>query len=268
MRDRLRQLLESTGTEILAIRDGRSRLKADGSPVTLADQLSHDRIVADLARWSDVLVVSEEADQLPDTLLEEFWLLDPLDGTKEFVKESGEFTINLALIRNARPILGIVHLPVTRTTYWGDETGAYIARADEAFTPIRASSADGDDLRSRPTRVAVSRDHITEGDEAIIARLGDVEWIPAGSALKLCLVAEGSADVYVRAGNTMEWDTAAAHAILLAAGGQLRTLDGSELTYGKPRFLNPGFVAATTPTLLTRAVTLPFTENREPGTEN
>jgi 3'(2'), 5'-bisphosphate nucleotidase len=255
MRDRLRQLLESTGTEILAIRDGRARIKADGSPVTLADQLSHDRILADLAEWSDVLVVSEEAESLPEVLPEEFWLLDPLDGTKEFVKESGEFTINLALIRNARPILGIVHLPVTRATYWGDDSGAFAARADEAFTPIRAASPQPvEQNENLPVRVAVSRDHITAHDEAIIARLGEVDRIPAGSALKLCLVAEGSADVYVRAGNTMEWDTAAAHAVLVAAGGQIRTLDGSELTYGKPRFLNPGFVAATTASLLTRAL--------------
>lgn len=248
-KEHLIRIVEEAGTAILAVRNHHTETKADGSPVTAADRAAHELVMGELPKVSELPIVSEEADQLPDELPDEFWLLDPLDGTKELLKDSGEYTVNLALIRNREPVLGFVHLPAHRRTYYGDASGAYVRRDGGDPEEIHVGrTTDG------IVRIAVSRDHITAEDEAVIARFEGCERVPAGSSMKLCLVAEGSADLYIRCGNTMEWDIAAAHAVLIGAGGRLRTLDGEELGYGKHDLRNPGFIAAGDPDLLERAL--------------
>ena len=242
-------LVESAGAAILDVKQHHVETKADGSPVTAADHAAHDLVMRELPKLSDIPIVSEEAETLPGELPDEFWLLDPLDGTKELLKDSGEYTVNLALVRNLKPVLGFVHLPAKQRTYWGDSAGSFVRQHRGSPEPVRASRAEDGRIR-----IAVSRDHVTDQDEAVIARFEGCERIPAGSALKLCLVAEGSADLYVRCGNTMEWDIAAAHAVLLGAGGHLLTLDGNELEYGKSTLKNPGFIAAVDEELLERAL--------------
>jgi 3'(2'), 5'-bisphosphate nucleotidase len=168
-----------------------------------------------------------------------FWLVDPLDGTREFISRNGEFTVNIALIEDGRPLLGVVHIPALDTTYGGIVPG--IARRRRAGTrnviAARTPQHDG-------VIVLSSRSH---GDASALDAFLEAERVrghrTAGSALKFCLVAEGVADLYPRLGRTMEWDTAAGHAIVLAAGGRVTTIDGDELTYGKPGFDNPHFVA-------------------------
>lgn len=247
--EQLIRIIEEAGAAILAVKDHHTVAKIDGSPVTAADHAAHEIVMRDLPEISSVPIISEESEAMPDEIPEEFWLLDPLDGTKELLKDSGEFTVNLALIRDRRPVMGIIHLPASDITYLADGAGAFVRRGAGQLQPIRVGRREDGVIR-----IAVSRDHITEDDEHVIARFDGCERIPAGSALKLCLVAEGSADLYVRCGNTMEWDIAAAHAVLTAAGGTLRTLDGKELLYGKTALLNPGFIAASDEELLKRAL--------------
>ncbi len=249
LNEQLLRIVEAAGAAILAVKDHHVVAKIDGSPVTAADHAAHDLVMRELPQISSVPIISEESETLPGEIPDEFWLLDPLDGTKELLKDSGEFTVNLALIRDGRPVMGIVHLPASDITYIADGGGAFMRRGAGELQPIRVARAtDG------VIRIAISRDHITSEDEEVIARFEGCDRIPAGSALKLCLVADGSADLYVRCGNTMEWDIAAAHAILNAAGGTLRTLDGNELRYGKPTLRNPGFIAASDEELLARAL--------------
>ncbi|MBI1842200.1 MAG: 3'(2'),5'-bisphosphate nucleotidase CysQ, partial [Verrucomicrobia bacterium] len=175
----------------------------------------------------------------PDAFPGEFWLVDPLDGTKEFLKQSGEFTVNIALIRDRRPVLGVVHAPAIGLTYWADDGGlAHRRRGSGPAEVIRARAPQ----RGRLTAVA-SRDHAGPRVEAWLRGHPDAQTTSMGSSLKFCLVAEGAADLYLRDLPTMEWDTAAAHAVLAAAGGTVWTLDGSPLRYGKPGLRNPGFAA-------------------------
>lgn len=213
------------------------RTKSDESPVTAADLRSHEVIMARLREVSEIPIVSEESvDSQVNASQEEFWLIDPLDGTKEFIKKTGEFTVNVALIRRGRPIVGVVYAPAIDTTWFASvEGGAFVrtSEGDRSIAPIPSA---------RPLRVAVSRDHLRDDDEGFLARLGDVERIPMGSSLKFCRVAAGEADVYVRHGRTMEWDTAAAQCVVECAGGQVVDLVGKPLRYGKPGLDNPGFV--------------------------
>jgi 3'(2'), 5'-bisphosphate nucleotidase len=224
------------------------RAKADASPVTAADEAAEAVIVPALrALTPDIPVVSEEAVAAgdipevhgPGNPSNRFWLVDPLDGTKEFIGRNGEFTVNIALIENGRALLGVVHVPALATTYGGIVPGIARRRRDGATRPIAA--------RTLPEDGAIVLSSRSHGDaEAMNAFLG-AEQVgghrAAGSALKFCLVAEGIADLYPRLGRTMEWDTAAGHAVVVAAGGRVTTLDGTELTYGKPEFENPHFVA-------------------------
>lgn len=219
-----------------------ARFKTDASPVTAADEAA-DALIVDALRdlTPTTPVVSEEsADQFRGKApAGTFWLVDPLDGTKEFISERDEFTVNIALVEDGRPVLGVVFLPVRNEIYAGSARGGAIA-------------ADGSDQRRihcrRPPAggaiVAVSRSHGEKAaDGALIAGCRIAGEVHAGSALKFCLVARGDADVYPRAGRTMEWDTAAGHAVLLAAGGNVFDRSGLPLTYGKPGFENPSFVA-------------------------
>ena len=170
--------------------------------------------------------------------LEKFWLVDPLDGTKEFIKKSGEFTVNIALIQAGRPILGVVHCPVTGITYSAESgQGAWRQDKDGPFTAIHARKADAAALA-----VVASRDHAGPRVSKMLARMPGAELASVGSSLKFCLVAEGKADVYLRDLPTMEWDTAAAQCVVEAAGGQVLTLDGNALSYRKPEMRNPAIL--------------------------
>jgi 3'(2'), 5'-bisphosphate nucleotidase len=215
--------------------------KADGSPVTAADRAADDLIVARLQVLApDIPVVSEEshaAGARPDVSGGRFWLVDPLDGTKEFVNRNGEFTVNIGLIDKGVPVLGVILVPVTGKLYWGAAGLGAGVENGAAPVPIRARQAPADGLT-----VAASRSHRNPALESYLATVRMKDQKVAGSSLKFCLIAEGEADLYPRTGPTSEWDTAAGHAIVLAAGGHVETMDGAPLAYGKPNFLNPEFV--------------------------
>ena len=225
-----------------------ARAKADASPVTVADDAAEAVIIPALRRLlPGIPVVSEESvaagniPQIrgPENPSHRFWLVDPLDGTKEFINRNGEFTVNIALIENDRPVLGVVGVPALATTYGGIVPGIARVYRDGVAQEIRARKPPADGLivlSSRSHGDAAALDAFLAGERVGGQRI-------AGSALKFCLVAEGIADLYPRLGRTMEWDTAAGHAVLAAAGGRVTTVDGADLTYGKPGFENPHFVA-------------------------
>lgn len=219
------------------------RGKDDQSPVTEADERAEKLIVPALqALAPEIPVVAEEAvaaGRVPE-VAELFWLVDPLDGTKEFISRNGEFTVNIALVHRGQPVLGVVLAPALGRMFLGDVgRGAWIEDA-AGRRPIRCRSVPEAGLA-----VVASRSH---GDaaalDAFLAGRKVAALVSAGSSLKLCLVAAGEADLYPRLGRTMEWDIAAGHAVLAAAGGQVSTLDGAPLRYGKPGFDNPHFVAS------------------------
>jgi len=216
--------------------------KSDESPLTQADLASHNAIVAGLKQLTpDIPIISEE-DGLPDFEVrrhwERYWLIDPLDGTKEFVNRNGEFTVNIALIDNGRPVFGVVHVPVQEKTYIGCEGRGSELRENGAARPI--SVADGSNAA---VRIVGSRSHRGTSLDAFLDKLGDHDMVPMGSSLKFCTVAEGNADIYPRLGPTSEWDTAAAQAVVEQAGGQVLELDGKPLSYNqKADILNPWFV--------------------------
>jgi 3'(2'), 5'-bisphosphate nucleotidase len=217
--------------------------KADRSPVTVADERAEAIIVPMLqALTPDVPVVAEEAVAagcVPDVRGRPFWLVDPLDGTKEFIRRNGEFTVNIALIGNGRPMLGVVLAPAIEQLFAGIVgRGAWLVDG-EGRRDIRCRGVPAAGLT-----VVSSRSH---GDadalDSLLRGWPVAAQVLAGSSLKLCRVAEGSADLYPRLGRTMEWDIAAGHAVLAAAGGDVVTLDGRPLRYGKPGFENPHFIA-------------------------
>ncbi len=234
----------AAGHEILTVyeRDIDVSVKADSSPVTEADLRAERLIVDGLVRVApEVPVVAEEsvaAGRVPDVSGGRFFLVDPLDGTKEFISRNGEFTVNIALIDNLRPSLGVVHLPVLNETYWSDGERAWRRRGDAAAETIRCRFADNEALD-----VVASRSHRDAETDRYLQRFKVRNLVSAGSSLKFCRLAEGAADLYPRLGRTMEWDIAAGQAVLEAAGGEVRTLDGAPLGYGKPGFENPFFVA-------------------------
>ncbi|MDJ0812314.1 MAG: 3'(2'),5'-bisphosphate nucleotidase CysQ [Woeseiaceae bacterium] len=216
--------------------------KGDESPLTQADLASHRCIVAGLRSLTpDIPIISEE-EGLPEfaerSQWPRYWLIDPLDGTKEFVNRNGEFTVNIAFIDNGRPLLGVVHVPVHEKTYIGCEGHGSELRTADGTTAIRVSAAS----RS-PVRIVGSRSHRGSSLDAFLARVGETDMVPMGSSLKFCVVAEGGADIYPRLGPTSEWDTAAAQAVVEQAGGKVLELDGKPLSYNqKEDILNPYFV--------------------------
>ena len=218
--------------------------KGDNSPLTEADRASHEIIRAGLASLEPRLpLLSEES--RPEELLHRrrwasYWLVDPLDGTKEFVKRNGEFTVNIALIVDNRAILGIVLAPAIRLEYAAATAlGAWRSREGGPLEPIRTAVG-----HAGPARVLGSRSHASPTLIAYLERLGPHEIIPMGSSLKMCLVADGQADIYARFGPTSEWDTAAAQAVVETAGGSMVDLAGRELRYNtKESLLNPHFLA-------------------------
>ena len=229
------------------------REKEDASPVTDADEAAEAFILGALNTLTpEIPVVAEEAmaaGEMPVIEGHRFWLVDPLDGTKEFISRNGEFTVNIALIEDGQPAAGVVHAPALAMTWAGicgdDADGnktsgrAIFAETDKPLMDIRARA-----MPAEGAVVVASRRH-GEGQELddFLSRYKVAEKVSAGSSLKFCLVASGRADLYPRFGRTMEWDTAAGHAVLLAAGGQVYTLDGEPLDYGKPAFENPHFYA-------------------------
>lgn len=238
-------LAKRAGAAILEVYAGQFAVtdKADRSPLTLADLRSHELIVQGLAKIDPTIpVLSEEASDIPFEQRREwhrYWLVDPLDGTREFVSRNGEFTVNIALIEEHRAIAGIVYVPVRDVLYFGTLAGG-ARRSIEggAAEKISVSSAQ------RPLRVVGSRSHRDPEFAKLLPKLEPCELVSVGSSIKFCLVAEGSADFYPRFGPTSEWDTAAAQAVLEAAGGAVMGLDGSPLRYNtKASLLNPSFVA-------------------------
>lgn len=257
MNRRLREvacIARAAGREIMAVyeRDGdiEAALKTDGSPLTEADRRAHELIHAQLGRLApDIPLLSEESE--PDAFdarrgWRRFWLVDPLDGTRGFIRRDDQFTVNIALIDAGRPALGVVFAPLSGALYAADGDGAF-----------KVSAADGANGKARRIRVkpvdpgrvvmAVSRAHAGPRTAAYRARLADafaaVDTVAIGSSLKICLVAEGAADIYPRLSPTSEWDTAAAQCILESAGGGVTDIDGNALTYNKTDILNPRFLA-------------------------
>jgi len=233
------------GQEILHIyeSDFDVETKADNSPLTAADRAAHQLICRELTELTpDTPIWSEESAAIPfstRSLWSEFWLVDPLDGTKEFIKRNGEFTVNIALIRDNQPVLGVVHVPVHNRDYFGHRGGgSYLAERDghpDAISVRKPAAV--------PRRVVGSRSHRGSSLESYLERLGEHVMVPMGSSLKICLVAAGDADVYPRLGLTSEWDTAAAQAVVECAGGRVVDLNGKRLMYNtKADPLNPFFI--------------------------
>ena len=218
--------------------------KADSSPVTEADQAAEALILAGLERLTPTIpVIAEEAmaaGHEPEIAGDRFWLVDPLDGTREFLARNGEFTVNIALIEAGRPALGVVHVPTTGVTYTGAGPGT-ATRMTNGGPPlgIRARRAPPAGLVVTHSRTHANRDDLA----TYYAGLTVTRRLVTGSSVKFCLIAAGEADLYPRLGPTMEWDVAAGHAVLAAAWGTIRTLAGTELGYAKPGFRNPPFVA-------------------------
>lgn len=225
--------------------------KADNSPLTLADRRSHEVIARALAHTPHPLL-SEEGAHLPYEERRHWttlWIVDPLDGTKEFLKRNDEFTVNIALVSEGTPVMGVIYVPAKHVLFWGTrEGGAFRAEVDPATLQRgEAQRISAASHEARPYRVVASRSHLSPETQQFIDALRpahpDLETVSAGSSLKLCLVAEGRADVYPRLAPTMEWDTAAGHAIALAAGCTVTdAATGLPLTYNKPDLHNPFFI--------------------------
>ena len=242
--DSLHMIAVRAGQEIMTIynTDFDVELKGDSSPVTQADKLAESLITRAIRQdvTDEFPIIGEEAfldGEAPELEGGPFWLVDPLDGTKEFVKKTGEFTVNIALIDLGKPVVGVVHTPANGNVFMGSPLGAF---ADLGNGPsqihCRAFPPEG-------LTAMVSKSHKTPETDEYLAQYQIREETGAGSSLKFCMIARGLADIYPRLGRTMEWDTAAAHAVLKSAGGSVCDLDGNELTYGKPGFENPHFVA-------------------------
>lgn len=231
--------------------------KADNSPLTIADRLSHKRIAC-LLKETPYPILSEEG-KLDDYQTRKewniLWIVDPLDGTKEFIKRNGEFTVNIALVKDSKPVLGVIYVPVTRELYFAEETtGAYKINnidSSEADTDLKTLISQAAPLplpqSQRHFTIVASRSHLSPETESYIEKLkqihSDVDLISSGSSLKICRVAEGNADIYPRFAPTMEWDTAAGHAIAKAAGKDIyHTDEKTPLEYNKENLLNPWFI--------------------------
>ena len=240
------QIAVDAGKEILKIynKPFTSKMKKDKSPVTKADLIANDLICKRLQSINPkIQIISEEGKKKFSKKTNIFWLVDPLDGTKEFIKKNGEFTVNIALIKNCRPIYGVIYLPVKKEIYFTQNKSAYFSIIDhknsyKSKKKIKVKKRTGINnrvlllSRSYSRNIELSKKHF-KTNKAIFS----------GSSIKFCLIANGKGNIYPRLGTTMEWDTAAGHAILNAAGGSVRTLDRKVLKYGKRGFKNPSFIA-------------------------
>ena len=240
------QIAVDAGKEILKIynKPFASKMKKDKSPVTKADLVANDLICQRLQSINPkIQIISEEGKKKFSKKTRIFWLVDPLDGTKEFIKKNGEFTVNIALIKNCRPIYGVIYLPVKKEIYFTQNKSAYFSIIDhknsyKSKKKIKVKKRTGINnrvlllSRSYSRNIELSKKHF-KTDKVIFS----------GSSIKFCLIANGKGNIYPRLGTTMEWDTAAGHAILNAAGGSVTTLDRKVLKYGKKGFKNPSFIA-------------------------
>ena len=220
------------------------RIKDDNSPLTEADEKSHNYIIAELKKYfPGIPILSEEGESIEYKIRknwDEFFLVDPLDGTKEFIKRNGDFTINIALIKDQKPITGVIFVPVSDETYYGSEVnGSYRITNGEMKKISVKDSTPKDELTA-----VQSKSHSGEEEEIFYNRFRIKEKTSRGSSLKICMVAEGKADIYFRSGPTWEWDTAAGHAILSAAGGFFVNKDGTPVLYNKELPKNSGFIAS------------------------
>jgi 3'(2'), 5'-bisphosphate nucleotidase len=247
------------GVEILQIynRDFEVTYKADESPLSEADTASNTIICNLLRDLNNLPILSEENKEIAYSDRKNwnsFWLVDPLDGTKEFIKKNGEFTVNIALIENGIPVLGVVYAPVLNTLYYGfSGRGSFKCENIKEDMPFESIVTSSKKLPIQKTdsvyKVVASRSHKNEETIAFVDNLkskyASIEEVSIGSSLKLCLVAEGNADIYPRLGPTMEWDTAAAHAVVKHAGKSVKIHnEDKELCYNKPNLLNPWFVVS------------------------
>lgn len=238
------ELVREAGEKIMHFYEGGASVtwKRDASPLTSADSASHDFLMEALRSLTpEIPVISEESDETINGFVAagtSFWLVDPLDGTKEFIKGTNEFTVNVALIEAGQPAMGVVYAPALNLIYYGSrDSGSWRKAGAEPATPISVRRADV--LRMS---VVASKDHAGPLVGAMLARLTSPQLQSMGSSLKFCLVAEGKADLYLRDLPTMEWDTAAAQCVVEAAGGGVYSLDGKPLSYGKDDLRNPAIM--------------------------
>jgi 3'(2'), 5'-bisphosphate nucleotidase len=250
MMEVLRRLALEAGDAIMAIYGETDfaegfevKAKDDASPVTAADEAADALISAGLrAAFPEAAIVTEEQAATHAETARDFFIVDPLDGTKEFVQRRGDFTVNIALVENGVPIRGVVYAPAKGRLFYTDAEGrSWEARPDGSDAkPMRVATPDPAGLK-----VVASKSHRDQATDDYIARYRVADFLSAGSSLKFCLVAAGEAALSPRLGRTMEWDTAAGHAVLLGAGGRVDRLDGTgPLTYGKPGYENPFFVCS------------------------
>ena len=217
--------------------------KFDNSPLTMADLNSNKIITEGLSKnFPNIPVISEEDKYQNKKQMHEFFLVDPLDGTKEFLKKNNEFTVNIALIQNKKPIIGVVSLPTDKKYFYTDGLNSFVI-SDKTKPEIINSSK-----HSKRLKVLVSRSHLDEKTKAFLKGINNPIVSKKGSSIKLCLIASGESDLYIRFGNTMEWDIAAGHAILKNAGANLYDFSFRELTYCKQNFLNKSFFACSNST--------------------
>ncbi len=251
------------GIAIMKVYDSgilKTSMKEDQSPLTVADLRSHALITSLLGK-TGFPILSEEGRNIPyeeRKKWDSYWMIDPLDGTKEFIKRNGEFTVNISLLQDNEPVLGVIYLPVLQCLYFAVKgEGAYridqidkrrIKQTPEAL--VKHAVILPEKGRGKSTRVIASRSHLSKETKAYIDQLeqdhAKIELLSAGSSLKLCRIAEGKADIYPRLGPTMEWDIAAGHVIITESGGTVRKPDGTSLSYNKPDLLNPWFIAKST----------------------
>ena len=221
------------------------QIKKDLSPITAADRLSHKIITERLKILTPKIpILSEENCDIPfkaRVQWADYWLVDPLDGTQEFINNNGEFTVNIALISNKTPILGIIHIPITHETYWGSKNkGSFYLNENDDVVSISVSNN-----HQNPIRIVASRSHPSEMLNDLLDKIIDYEIIKIGSSIKFCHIASGQADCYPRFGPTSEWDTAAGEAIVRYAGGHMVTLNGNLMNYNaKEDYLNPNFIVS------------------------
>jgi len=249
------RIAKEAGDKIMAIYENDFAIyeKQDTSPLTEADLASHNVIVDALTAESDLPILSEESADISwdeRKQWQSYWLVDPLDGTKEFIKKNGEFTVNIALIENGKPTMGIVYAPALNKSYVGIVGEGAWTEINGEFAPISATKHSGNDV----CKIVGSRSHQSPEIQNLLAQLdGETELVAMGSSLKLCLVAEGEAHLYPRLGPTSEWDTGAAHAVAIAAGAKVTVLDpanpldsnAEDLTYNqKESVLNPFFLVS------------------------
>ena len=241
------EIAQDAGLAILQIynSDFDYKLKKDFSPITEADNIAHKIITERLKILTPKIpIISEENSEVPYEIRsrwEKYWLVDPLDGTKEFIKKNGDFTVNVALIHNNTPIFGVIHIPVTNETYWGSKiNGSFYSNSNNDIKQIRVSKK-----KNKRIRLVASRSHPSKMLNKLLEKIVDYEILKVGSSIKFCHIASGQAECYPRFGPTSEWDTAAGEAIVSFAGGDVITSAGDSINYNaKEDYLNPNFIVS------------------------